>query len=351
LGIILTDREKPMGSVKDAVILEKPSEAKPGVGKFVFSDRYSVFDWGEMPDLIPDKGKAICLATSHFFEKLEELGIDSHYLGVVENGTPKRVENLKTAANEIQVKLLRVVHPELDGKSYDYSVFKSLKSNYLIPLEVIFRNSLPAGSSVFRRLKNGSLTLADIGLTEMPEPGTVLDKPLLDVSTKLESSDRYITWEEAREISGLSDAELAEIKRVTLLVNDLITSEAKKLGLVHEDGKIEFGFDENRHLVLVDALGTLDECRFTWNGLTVSKELSRIYYRNSTWHEEVKAAKEKDLAHWKELVASSPDPLPSRFLQLITAAYSDYTNQITGRKFFDVPPMDQVLVEINEFLA
>ncbi|MFH1735802.1 MAG: phosphoribosylaminoimidazolesuccinocarboxamide synthase [bacterium] len=339
-----------MGSVKDAVVLDKPTEEKLGIGKFVFSDRYSVFDWGEMPDLIPDKGKAICLATAHFFEKLEELGINSHYLGLMENGAAKRISELKQASHEIKVKLLRVVHPSFDGRTYDYSAFKELHGNYLIPLEVIFRNSLPAGSSVFKRLKDGSLNLEDIGLNEMPSPGDIFEKPLLDVSTKLESSDRYISWEEAQTISGLSDDELTEIKRVTLLVNDLITAEANKLGLVHEDGKIEFGFDENRKLALVDALGTLDECRFTYQGLAISKELSRIYYRGSKWHQDVNAAKQKDLPRWKELVTSTPDPLPPKFLQLITAAYGNFTNEITGRRFFEVPPMSEVLTGIRSFV-
>lgn len=39
-----------MGSVKDLKILKKPAENSLGVVRFVFSDRYSVFDWGEMPD-------------------------------------------------------------------------------------------------------------------------------------------------------------------------------------------------------------------------------------------------------------------------------------------------------------
>jgi phosphoribosylaminoimidazole-succinocarboxamide synthase len=50
-----------MGSVKDLPILKKQKEKEAGVGRFVFSDRYSVFDWGEMPDLVPNKGAALCL--------------------------------------------------------------------------------------------------------------------------------------------------------------------------------------------------------------------------------------------------------------------------------------------------
>jgi Phosphoribosylaminoimidazolesuccinocarboxamide (SAICAR) synthase len=53
-----------MGSVKDLKVIEKPTAKKLGVGRFVFSDRYSVFDWGEMPDLIEGKGKALCVISA-----------------------------------------------------------------------------------------------------------------------------------------------------------------------------------------------------------------------------------------------------------------------------------------------
>ena len=36
-----------MGSVKNLSIIEEPTESKAGVGIFEFSDRYSVFDWGD----------------------------------------------------------------------------------------------------------------------------------------------------------------------------------------------------------------------------------------------------------------------------------------------------------------
>lgn len=56
-----------MGSVKDLIVLKEPEDCKSGIGCFVFSDRYSVFDWGKMPDDIIEKGKATCIATAYFF--------------------------------------------------------------------------------------------------------------------------------------------------------------------------------------------------------------------------------------------------------------------------------------------
>ena len=80
-----------MGSVKDLEVIEKAEETKSGIGRFQFSDRYSVFDWGEMPDLITNKGKALCIMGAYFFEKLNEMGMPTHYRGLVENGQVKQL--------------------------------------------------------------------------------------------------------------------------------------------------------------------------------------------------------------------------------------------------------------------
>ena len=149
----------------------------------------------------------------------------------------------------------------------------------MIPLEVIYRNSLPAGSSVFGRLEKGSLSLEEIGMDTMPEPGMVLDNPILDASTKLEVTDRYMSWNEAQKIAALTDIELGNIKATTQKINELISESVQKVSLINEDGKVEYGFDENRKLILLDVLGTPDECRFTYDGIPVSKEVTRIYYR------------------------------------------------------------------------
>ena len=60
-----------------------------GVGRFRFSDRYSVFDWGEMPDHIDGKGAALCLMGAYCFEQLEQKGVKTHYRGLVDaSGKP-----------------------------------------------------------------------------------------------------------------------------------------------------------------------------------------------------------------------------------------------------------------------
>jgi phosphoribosylaminoimidazole-succinocarboxamide synthase len=340
-----------MGSVKDLIILEKPTPERSGRGRFVFSDRYSVFDWGEMPDHITNKGKALCLLGAYFFEKLEKLGVPTHYYGVVVDDYPATLREIDQPAGVMEVKLVRVLEPTLQSGGYDYSVYQAEKGNFLIPLEVIYRNSLPAGSSVFKRLREGKLKPEDIGLDHFPEPGEKLAQPILDVSTKLEATDRYLSWEEAQQIAGLSDEEIEHIKETVLLINRLITAEVERLGLSHEDGKVEFAFDEERNLMLVDVLGTPDECRFTFDGIPVSKEAARIFYRRTPWYEEVEAAKRQDAQRWKELVKSSPPPLSSRMKELVAGLYQACCNEITGREWFSVPSLRQIIDELRQELG
>lgn len=337
-----------MGSVKDLKVLEPASENKNGTGRFIYSDRYSVFDWGEMPDQIDNKGAAIAILGAYFFEKLEGMGIPTHYLGLVEDNEVKRLKDLNGISNTMQIKLLRVIKPGLSGDKYDYSAYKNRDGGFLIPLEVIYRNFLPPGSSVFKRLKNGEIKPQDLGLDKMPEPNQKPENPIYDVSTKLEITDRYMNWAEAAEISGLNEEELKDLKELTGKINNFISAEFFKIDLVNEDGKIEVGFDLNRKLMLVDVFGTLDECRFTYLGLPVSKEIARIYYRNTAWNAAVDEAKKKDRQHWKEICAVKPEPLTPKLKKLISQVYSACTNEITGREWFKgTPPLKEILAEIK----
>ena len=339
-----------MGSVKDLIVIEPPKGNTPGIGIFSFSDRYSVFDWGEMPDHIRYKGSALTLISAWFFEAIEKAGVKTHYIGLEEDGVPKRLSDLNRPVNKMHVKLLNVIKPqEKDGK-YDYSVYHSNLKNYLVPLEVIYRNFLPEGSSIFKRLKSGQIKLEDLGLSKMPEPGEKCIPPILDVSTKLEVTDRYLTWKEAQEISGLSERLINKMKSLLIFVDNLITQSVNHIGLVNEDGKIEFGIDENGDLIIVDVLGTPDECRFTFDGIPVSKEVCRIWYRKSNWFSIIEKAKNEDRINWKSKVNIGPDPLPPRLAELVSAIYTSFCNELTQREWFDSPPLRDVLTELKSFL-
>ncbi len=331
-----------MGSVKDLSIVEKPTDDKLGFGFFEFSDRYSVFDWGEMPDHITNKGSSLAIITSHFFEILKKRGIPNHYLGAVVDGETNDFIKVVKPFNKIKVKLVRVVKPEIKNNEYDYSVYKNISKNFLIPMECIYRNSVPEGSSFWERYNKGEIKY-EYEIT----PNVPLEKPILDVSTKLEETDRYMSWDEAKEISNLDSDQIEEIKSLLSNVSNIITEETKKANIINQDGKLEFAMDDKGFIMVVDALGTLDECRFLFNEIALSKEILRKHYRKSKWYKEVKKAKEKNFKDWKSGVKSEPDPLPAPLKKAVSQMYQSVANLISGKEFFDVPSLDKIVKKLS----
>lgn len=341
-----------MGSVKDLVVIKEPTKDAMGVGRFIFSDRYSVFDWGEMPDRIKGKGAALCMMGAYCFERVEEKGVRTHYRGLVDNsGKVVNFDELERPSNVMEINLVNVYKPKAyvhDGKlEYDYSVYTPNLKNFLIPLEIIYRNGLPEGSSVFKRLEQGLTTVEKLGLDHYPKAGEKLDKPIFDVSTKLEEGDRYVSWAEAQRIAGLTNREVEEVTKLLLRVDNMITELASTAGLVNEDGKIELAFDPLRRLMVIDVVGTLDECRFTHNGLHVSKEIARQYYRKTEWYRDVEEAKkkaqEKGVENWKKLVKTKPPRLDPKLKTIISQMYKATANELTKKKMFSAPKLGEIV--------
>jgi len=340
-----------MGSVKDLVVLSSPMDEEPGRGKFIFSDRYSVFDWGEMPNTIPQKGTSLCLIGAHFFEKLEKMGIPTHYLGVEEEGRVKKLSELREPTNVMHVRLVRVILPSRMGGSYDYGLYHRIRGNFLLPFEFIYRNTVPESSSLRRRIEEGKVALSDFGLVELPPPGEFLKEPILDVSTKLEEQDRYLSWKEVEALGILSSEEIEKIREVLILVDRFITREAHRIGVENEDGKIELAFDGERKFLLVDVVGTPDECRFTFRGMPMSKEILRSFYRKTEWYREVQEAKEAHSTGWRASVLTSPPPLPPELVQLASWVYQRIAMDLTQREWFPgVPSLEEIVDKFLELV-
>jgi phosphoribosylaminoimidazole-succinocarboxamide synthase len=360
-----------MGSVKDLVVISPAFENRPGLADFVFSDRYSVFDWGEMPDHIPGKGMALATMAAFNFEELERRGVRTHYQGMVAaDGTIRRLADpagSQDGSARMRVRLARVYRPvarELlaeDGTSrvtYDYSFFEANRgalNNYLIGLEIIFRNGLPLGSSVFKRIarvrqlsdagrREGEMKqiLDELGLDREPAPGQMLPRPVMSYTTKLEEGDRSLTEEEARRISGLREEEFAEVPAIALRVNDCVTELASRAGFDHYDGKVEMVYD--RGLLVCDVLGTFDENRFGFRGEQISKEVLRQWYTRRQ-PEFPKACDhwKKSGAGWQERCDVKPLALPAEFLTLVSQMYLAGCNRYTGRRVFAAPELERVL--------
>jgi phosphoribosylaminoimidazole-succinocarboxamide synthase len=369
-----------VGSVKDLEVLSPAYENCPGEGNFIFSDRYSVFDWGGMPDHIAGKGAALAVMSAFNFEELERRGIRTHYRGLVSgDGRLVRFADLPEHGGgcaRMRVALARVYqptprvflgpggHPEV---SYDYSFFTANRgrlNNYLVGLEVIFRNGLPLGSSVFatiEKLKSAAPAdaggpalrelLAGLGLEGEPVPGQMLPRPIMSFSTKLESGDRNLEEGEAREISGLKEAEFRRLTEIGLAVNACISEQADKAGLDHYDGKIELVYDNG--LVLADVVGTFDENRFAFrdgHNRQISKEILRQWYKRHQpeFPPACEAAKAEG-AGWQARCPVKPRPLPPELARLAAEMYQAGCNRYTGRRLFDVPELEDVLGALEPY--
>jgi phosphoribosylaminoimidazole-succinocarboxamide synthase len=363
-----------MGSVKDLLVLKPAYENHEGVGNFVFSDRYSVFDWGEMPDHITGKGRALAVMAAFNFEELERRGIRTHYQGLVSSsGALVRFSDLAVEEGGLatmQVSLARVYRPivrefwtgEHVEVGYDYTFFEQHRgqiNNYLVGLEIIFRNGLPLGSSIFKRIERVqqladakqsraevNSILKELGVKQLPQPGQMLPSPVMSFTTKLEAGDRDLSLKQAYRLSGLPRREFDALKSLALQVNAVITEQAQATGFAHYDGKIETVW--NNGLVVCDVIGTFDENRFAWQGEQISKEVLRQWYKRH--QPEFGSACEKwkkTGPGWQKGCDVKPHTLPSEFATLVSQMYMSGCNRYTGKRVFDSPPLEEVMEKLK----
>ena len=343
-----------MTSVKEFRVAQEPTGTDLGRGRFVFTDRYSVFDWGEMPDHVPRKGASLCTMGAHNFEVLEAEGVPTHYRGVygpeVRGGDrPVDLDACAAPPTAMAIDLTQVPALPYLGSEYDYNAYHDAAGeNFLIPLEIVFRNTVPVGSSLRSR---GSP--ADYGLDADTWPDETVDlpEPVVEFSTKYEEQDRYLDRAAADRIAGAAD--LDELESVALAVNDVLNRQAEAQGFHHEDGKIECLYHEGT-IEVADVVGTFDENRFAYQGQEVSKEVIRQYYRRTDpeWVEAVSAAKSEasaeGVADWRELCDRTPEPLPEPVLDAVSELYAAGANAYTGTEWFDAPAMADAVERVRE---
>ena len=342
-----------MTSVKDIEVVEPPADGDLGRGTFTFSDRYSVFDWGPMPDTIPGKGASLCTMGAFNFELFADAGIPTHYRGVIppEGDDPTSIANCESPPTVMAIDLAMVPELPETGDGYDYETFhQEAGESFVVPLEVIFRNRVPIGSSLRRRLEP-----ADVGLSysTWPDEPIELDDPIVEFSTKFEQSDRYLKAEEAAAIAGV--ASLESIEELAHGVNEIITEQATATGLRHDDGKIEVVYHAGDHLV-ADVAGTFDENRFTQEGQQLSKEVIRQFYKrfHPEWTDAVslakQEAKEADRHDWKAFCEIDPKPLPEAVIEAVSIMYTAGADTYTELGLFGGEELPAVLDHLDPVL-
>jgi phosphoribosylaminoimidazole-succinocarboxamide synthase len=297
---------------------------------FEFTDRYSVFDWGAMPDLLPQKGMALAHMGATFFKLLEKKGISHHFIALVDSEGETLVD--EQVSSFMKVQAVEIHRPARKENQYDYSFFQTRPTDCLIPLEVIFRWGAPAGSSLLKRYPN-------------IKENERFSRPMIDFTTKLEVEDRFLSHDEARAIAGLNND---EFNQLILRTQDVALHLKDVLSLMHVelwDGKLEWAFSgTDRQVKLVDAIG-LDELRVSFQGHALSKEFLRHHYRDSAWNTalaESKRIARHEGGDFKEICKQRfhqrPLPLPLSVRQAAETLYLCFANDLarayTGRAPF-----------------
>jgi len=356
------------GSVKDLY-----SCAEPGLCLFRYSDRYSIFDWGEMPDLIPGKGDALASMARDFFallgqpdhwrtwqlpewlakdfrndvttreawRDLKARGVLHH--AVLSDATDR--EDSSTTSRDMIVKKVEV--PEVPAVHhgntihYDYYFYENKPENSLVPLEFICRFGCPEGSSLLKRIKNNPGLIHDLGLHEDPKEGTFFDRPVFELSTKLEPTDRLLTYDEAKKLAGLNQSEWDYVTTQTLLVAVRLYEIFERMGLKLWDGKVEWAFGRynpasgHRDFILVDSIGP-DELRLTYDNVQVSKEVLRQHYAGTAWlkatEEAKQLAKQRGQEDWQSICANelhqTPAKLDPHYKDLVSKMYQALAHDV-----------------------
>ncbi|MFZ4404188.1 MAG: phosphoribosylaminoimidazolesuccinocarboxamide synthase [Pseudobdellovibrionaceae bacterium] len=379
-------KELYRGSVKNLYQVGFAQNPDSSFLLFEFTDDYSVFDWGKMPDPIPQKGFGLSKLAQFFFQKLgdakewqgflqtsatqqaiEELkknnspesvqkttdqlsksGLDSHYL-------KNHNQELLTANNQdpfLFVSPVQVFSPApaqcgpFAYFNYDHakSQMGSSDKSFLIPLEVVFRFELGEGSSFLKRHPDSPF-----------KAGHRFTVPYVEFFTKLEPQDRSLSLSEAQQISGLSIEQFNQLylKNVftCLFLKSLFAS--KNINLV--DGKLEWalatGQDNSaeKNIILVDAIGP-DELRLEYQNFQLSKEVLRKYYRYTSWYQDFEKFKMQNPSIEKKHHAELPQPPPlsKDFLNLMTNMYKSLSNTITGENIFDSPSLEKIVQDLKQ---
>ncbi|MEM0438635.1 MAG: phosphoribosylaminoimidazolesuccinocarboxamide synthase [Desulfurococcaceae archaeon] len=197
---------------------------KPGELVFEFKDEVTAGD-GAIKASAPGKGALCASVSAHLFRILEDSGIETHFL------------------------------------DYDGSRRITVRGLKMIPIEVIVRN-----------FSYGSL-LKRMPLYRELEP---LIPPLIEFHYKDDSlHDPLVLPEDILRTGLLSAAELDEMIKKSVSINDILKKYFESFGLKLVDIKLEFGFDPSRRLVLADEISgdtfrVLDE-----SGRHLDKEVFR----------------------------------------------------------------------------
>ena len=260
----------------------------------VTSDRISAFDV-VLPDPIPGKGNVLTTVSNFWFARTEGL-VRNHLSG-------RGLDSIGLSADEVE---------QLEGRAI---VVKKLSP---LPVEAIVRGYI-IGSGWKDYQRSGAV--CGIELPPGLEQAQQLPEPIFTPSTKAEAGahDENISFAQTVELLG---AELADkVRRLSLTIYQQAAEYAAQRGIIIADTKLEFGFDGNGELYLIDEVLTPDSSRF-WpadsyrTGISppsFDKQYVRDYLETQEWNKQ------------------APGPnLPEEVIRHTSAKYKEAQDRLLG---------------------
>ena len=191
----MTDTQIIRGKVKTVFTTSEPDKVL-----IQYEDKVTAGN-GKKIDFPQGKGKVCMEISALLFEKLEKVGIKTHYI----NTFPERI--------------------------------MSCKKVDIIPIEVVVRNV--AAGSIVRQT-----TL---------EEGRIINWPLVEFYLKDDEKDDPLLTEDRIKLMGYGD-EIPALQHHAREINATLKGVFRKIGLTLVDFKLEFGYDSEQNLLLADEL-------------------------------------------------------------------------------------------------
>jgi phosphoribosylaminoimidazole-succinocarboxamide synthase len=231
----------------------------------VASDRISAFDV-ILPTLIPGKGKILTALSEFWFKIIKDI-VPNHFI----------------TANIEEFPAVCLPHRQkLAGRSM------LVRKSKPAPVECIVRGYL-AGSSWKDYQRTG--TVCGIPLPDGLVEASRLEQPIFTPSTKaaVGAHDVNITFDDM--IMKVGKKRAARMRDATMAIYHRARALAEQKGIIIADTKLEFGFEGNDDIILIDEILTPDSSRF-WPadgyrpGKTpdsFDKQFVRDYLLNLSW--------------------------------------------------------------------
>lgn len=183
----------------------------PAVLLTYFKDDATAFN-AQKQGSIEGKGTFNCAIASHLFKQLEASGIETHFIE-------------QTSGNEMRVRAVQI-----------------------LPIEVVVRN-IAAGSLC----QQTGIRL-----------GTVLEQPLVEFYYKNDAlGDPLLTVDRLLLMALATPEQVEQLRTMALKINAVLQAFFLQCGITLVDFKLEFGLDQEQHLLLADEISP-DTCRL-WN--------------------------------------------------------------------------------------